>query len=436
MIAPDIRRWWTRNDVVILRFAVALMSLDALVWLGYAFRRLVWETDSLSAVDLKSRYLEVHQWFAGANVYGEIITAVYPPATYAMLLPILGWISLAQARWLWAILTLFAIAGLVVLVVRESHAQGFLEKAFFALIFLATYPVGSAIGNGQQDVITLALLLAGIFLVRRERGSWRSDLLAAPLLLASLAKPTNAAPFFWIVIFAAGRWLPVALAFVGYLGLTWVAASYQPDAIWDVLRGWLVSSSGIAKYVGPVFYANVHTWLAMLGMKAWMLPASAIVLAVLGWWMWRHRHADIWILIGVAAVVTRFWTYHRVYDDVLILLTLVALFRIAKQDSLTHSRDVIAGILLVIVVVTMLAPPALFIVPPPWNIVFTIWETSLWFTVLAFLLVGERRQQRHCATAGGTRPSIADPARLGERPRRQTSPPCSIRSAVHRRGYC
>jgi hypothetical protein len=39
----------------------------------------------------------------------------------------------------------------------------------------------------------------------------------------------------------------------------------------------------------------------------------------------------LWLLLGVTALVARFWTYHRWYDDLLILLPMIALFRIAQQ---------------------------------------------------------------------------------------------------------
>ena len=58
----------------------------------------------------------------------------------------------------------------------------------------------------------------------------------------------------------------------------------------------------------------------------------------LGVWLYRHRRVDLWLQLGVIAVVARLWAYHRLYDDVLVVLALVALFRIAT--GVDGPRDV------------------------------------------------------------------------------------------------
>ena len=44
---------------------------------------------------------------------------------------------------------------------------------------------------------------------------------------------------------------------------------------------------------------------------------SLILLGGLGAWVYRFRRVDVWLLIGVSAVIARLWTYHRTYDDLL-----------------------------------------------------------------------------------------------------------------------
>ena len=78
-------------------------------------------------------------------------------------------------------------------------------------------------------------------------------------------------------------------------------------------------------------YANEHSWLEAIKLEGLEGPASLLALMILGFWVYRYRRADIWILMGVTALVARFWTYHMWYDDLLILLPMVALFRIANQ---------------------------------------------------------------------------------------------------------
>jgi hypothetical protein len=113
-------------------------------------------------------------------------------------------------------------------------------------------------------------------------------------------------------------------------------------------------------------YANVLTWLSDAGLQAWIRPAMLLILAAAGLWTWRYRHADIWILLGVGALVARLWTYHLVYDDVLILFPMIALFRIAKREATTW-YGLGAAALLAVTLVSMLLPGRLLQLEPPWG---------------------------------------------------------------------
>jgi len=63
--------------------------------------------------------------------------------------------------------------------------------------------------------------------------------------------------------------------------------------------------------------------------------------------------------MAVAALTARFWTYHRWYDDLLILIPMIALFRIAKEAE-TEDLSTWAGVLVGVGVVAMIAPGGLY----------------------------------------------------------------------------
>ena len=69
---------------------LAIMSLLTIRRMTVEFNRLILINNEFGAIDLKQRYHEVLAWFSGETVYGEIHTAVYPPASYTMLWPFLG----------------------------------------------------------------------------------------------------------------------------------------------------------------------------------------------------------------------------------------------------------------------------------------------------------------------------------------------------------
>jgi glycosyl transferase family 87 len=388
-----LRTWWAGHGITVLSCAVPFMTIAALVWLGYEFWRLlwystpIWHSSPVGAVDLMIRHKEVQLWFAGRPVYSELPTAVYPPASYVMLWPLLGWLTITPARWFWAVTTVAALGWLIHLIVQESGADRPLERVFVALLPLALYPTGAAIGNGQLIVLLFPALVAGLVRLQRQRG-WREDLLAASLILITLVKPSIAVPFFWIVLFVPGTLRPAVLVSLGYLVLTLFAASFQGSSLPTLLRGWLARTSMLAEQGD----AGLHSVLAALRLGNWSLLASLLVLIALGVWIYRHRQRDLWLLLGVTAFVARFWTYHRWYDDLLILLPMIAFFRVAKQPS-SGEGGVVAGVLLTATLLVMLAPGGLYLFPPPWNLLYETGQIIVWIIGLIVLLDLTRRDK-------------------------------------------
>jgi len=370
-----------------MRYAIPFMILIAFVWLGYQFWRLLWGSNPIwpsspdGAVDLMLRYDEVQRWFSGRPVYSELNTAVYPPASFVLLWPLLGWLTLSPVRWLWGVVTVAALAGLMYLIVRESGAETPLERVFIALIPLAIYPTGASIGNGQLIILVLLVLVVGLVRLPEQRG-WREDLLAATLMLIALVKPSQSVPFFWILLFVPRTWRPAIITSLGYILATLFASLFQKPSLPMLLRDWLTRVSGLAMNGG---YADLHTLLKTLGLEDWSLAVSLFMLIVLGMWIYRNRQKSIWLLLGVTALVTRFWTYHRWYDDLLILLPMIALFRVAKQSAGTK-EGMVAGALFTITLLAMLAPGGLYLLPAPWNTLYVNGQIIIWIVGLIFLL--------------------------------------------------
>ena len=132
--------------------------------------------------------------------------------------------------------------------------------------------------------------------------------------------------------------------------------------------------------------ANLHIWLNRIGLAEWNLPVTLAVLTALGFWIYRHRRVEPWVLLGVTAYIARMTAYHRWYDDMLILLPMVALFRIARERSAESSAGIIAGTLLAATMLASLAPGGLFLFPAPWNSLYVAGQVVVWIAGLVFLL--------------------------------------------------
>jgi hypothetical protein len=383
----DLRVWWAAHGTFLLRAAIDLMAIAALFWLGYQFGRLLWDPSPMGAVDLKQRYDEVQFWFSGKLVYGTLQASPYPPATYVLLWPFLGWLTITQARWLWATTTVLALGWLIRLFLKESFAQTNLERIFVALVPLSIYGTGATIGNGQLIVHLFPCLVTALLLFVRGRGLWQHDLLASCLMVFALAKPSVSAAFFWIVLFCSGRLRPPLLVVCGYIGVTLLAGTFQELNLYELMHSWISSSHEILAHSAVKFSnSNLHSWSAYFGLVKWYPVGSFLMLMALGVWTYFYRRLDLWVLIGVTALVTRFYTYHGWYDDVLITLPVITLFRIAKSGKLKEEYNSVAGLLLAITLLFLVAPGGLYLFPFPWNMLYVQVQTFIWMMVLIFLL--------------------------------------------------
>ena len=364
--------------------------------LGDEMLRLVWRSGRTAAIDLTLRHTEVHAWFAGVPVYDRMRDAAYPPATYAILWPFLGWLALDPARWLWAATAVVALAAMSWLIVRESGADGTWERASVVLLLLAMNQTGVAVGNGQLVLHVLPALVAGLLLIQRGDGSWREDIAGAACVVFAMVKVTVAVPFLWLVLFSPSaadddrRWpfrpRPALIVAGLYGALTVLAASFQPASLSAQLRDWLVVARDGAERGGD--YGNLSAWLNEAGLGRLSVAAAVTCFIALGIWLYRYRRADLWVRLGVAGIVARLWTYHRVYDDVLVVLALVALVRIATAgDGEAPGRRVRAAAvaLLVTAMWFMLLPARLGTSPAPWRQLFEVSHTATWLGMLAFL---------------------------------------------------
>jgi len=415
---------WSGHARKIFLVAIAIMAAYALLpgrlpalkkELITGFRSLVVDSDGgQNAADLRARHDEVQRWFSGKPVYGEVVDggvgATYPPQSFVVLWPFLGWNTLSAARWLWAITSVAALAWLAVLLVRGSGASTYLERMFVALFPLATHATGVTVGNGQLIIHILPPLLTALIIAHRKPTGWRSSSAVALLTLAALVKPTISVPFLWLILFLPGTVKPFLLVSLGYIGLTLFAASFQEGNLLSLINLWLTHSA-MDPFIFDGGHANLHSFLASLGLHQWKLPASFFVLVALGIWTYRYRRQDLWLLLGVTGIVARLWSYHFMHDNLLIVFSEVALYRTVRQRQLADSTRILAAVLLALSLLLMLPPPSRL---------FLVWragEVFVWLSVLVFLISQAMKSSR--AAAGVSAPSVPLFATESSRPQNE-----------------
>ena len=315
------------------RILTGLLGLIASVRLGRAFHRLLFDSGASGAIDLKLRHEETLLWFSGGDVYG-LPRLTYPPATYALFFPSLGWNHINTARWLWAGLSLFLCVFLVRTVWRQAGAVKPADRATWALLVMAMAPVSVTIGNGQVGLWVLVAILAAIS--RIEQGVPAGGLPMAVLLALALVKPTASLPFLWLFV-ALGEYRGLIGGLLLYSLLTLGAAGFQDESLMGLLGSWLEQYRLSFQEPG---YANLNSLLSPPFLETWGVVLSLLVLLAGGAWVIVHRKADPWALAGLLGVIARLWTYHRIYDDLLLVPAVIALYRHAgnsRQEMGTES---------------------------------------------------------------------------------------------------
>jgi hypothetical protein len=174
-----------------------------------------------------------------------------------------------------------------------------------------------------------------------------------------------------------------------YALLTLFALSFPTQELSIVFQDWQARTSALALNEGST---NLHRLLSRWNLGGWIFPASCLVFALHGWWVYRHRRVDPWLLMGVTAVVARFWTYHRQYDDLLIVLPAITLFRLAKKTP-RDGADVAAALLFSVIVAGSLVPLSILSKQLVWGINLSGVLARIWVVMLAFLLWESQRER-------------------------------------------
>ena len=196
------------------------------------------------------------------------------------------------------------------------------------------------------------------------------------------------------------RYLLILLIGFEYFALAAVATSFQDGNLLSLHSDWLSrgmagaewgsSGGGSVMQITNVLsigtgYGNVHDWLGAMGLSELNMPVSLLILFGFGYWSYQYRVVDTWLWLGVAAIVSRLWTYHLVYDDLLILLPMITLFKMTKLKSIGWVKQLISGGIFTIALVAAFIPASLRL-RPMWSHVFTMGQTFTWLLMLCFLL--------------------------------------------------
>jgi hypothetical protein len=253
---------------------------------------------------------------------GQPWTVGYPPWSFVAGAALYGppW---PVTRYLSIVISLLSLALIGYWAYRLG--DGGVVGLLFAAASLACNGYAGAFSIGQSTILVLAMLI--VALVLAERG----HLWACGIVIGlAMMKHTIAGPFL-LCFLVRGQWKPI-VSCLAYLILASIVVWYftATDPVEMSIQMVRSAQTWAGKGSGPInllIDAGFDPRKTMLGMAA----GSVILATPL---MWVLRRAPLLTLFTVAAVCCRVWTYHRAYDDAIMVFVLIA---IGTQAARTHS---------------------------------------------------------------------------------------------------
>jgi len=293
-----------------------IFILMAVAFLGRGLQQVLLPNSAAHAKDLHSRWTEIHLVLHRESPYGPAGTpSDYPPWTFPAAL-VFYWPPWPLAKLWFVFINLFCLLLLAGWAWRVAPRGDACDALVAATSIAAFSSIATGLGLGQNAIIYTVFLAGSLVFCE---GGWR--ILSGVLLGIAMSKISIALPF--ILPFVFRRDVKVVAAVAAYmLGATLLTAFWVHSSPWEMMKLWILATgrdNGIA--YGPaslLTYAGMPASVATRGCEIVVLAAAVAVLAML-------RNLPILTLFGLAAGFGRLWTYHRVYDNVMLAFLLVAL---------------------------------------------------------------------------------------------------------------
>lgn len=376
---------------VLLICSFLLIGLS-IAYLGKGFYHALFVYDTESAKDLWARWLEQQYIYQGEYPYyarpnkptnvieglGPVFSGGYPPWAFLtgfLFVPNFSW---QTTRFYYVLLN---IISLIVLAIFSYSATAPKNKAqaFFAVASsLAISSNCTTLRVGQYGLIINALLIGAFWMSQNKRYSW-----AGLFLGLALVKPNISA--FYFLIFLVRRQFKIILVFFLYLSfatflisiLTQVSPASMFEDLIKQINYFVLKGTSLINYLN--FNENIEpSFLIFL-----IGGVSLISLLIL---FYLFRNASLLTLFAASCVIARLCTYHRIYDDVMLVFLLLAFLKMLYQNPQIPKLVIFIALGLSLWLPAGLSTFIYF----PW----TMFQFTIWVTALGYLFVNELQQMK------------------------------------------
>jgi uncharacterized membrane protein YczE len=352
---------WRRH--LLLYVASAALLLLGATYVGYGLRHLV--STQKPATDLHMRWLEQRYVYNGQNPY-DVIKVVrsrlfdlpppecprdnrvdprigkpyqraggYPPWAFPSVAPIV-----LPTRWpvttaYFALVNILALTITFIWAYRIGRPHGPAGGVFLGAAAVAVFGNYRSLQVGQYSILVTSLLIGVYWLVQKNKAVAGGIVFG----LAALKPQVSAVFGLGFVVRRQWRALAAATAYVVVASIiTWVLTKTDPiemlQQMYALGQSWVDHPNPRVHEQIPMGSCSFSSVLLDLHLERTIAtPLAAIVgFTLAGVLMWLWRDSSTLTLFAIAATTGRLWSYHRPYDDVMLIFLLVALGKL----TLTH----------------------------------------------------------------------------------------------------
>jgi len=372
-----------KRDKILFSISILLIFISFIYFsLGF-YDLLITEN---RAFDLFSRWQEQQYIYRGLYPYdvmkgspdiipeiGVIDSGGYPPWAFFTGFIFFPPISWELTRFYHLILNIISTLILAIFAYKIGFPYG-RSKALFTLVAcLAVSSHKSTLEMGQYGIILNALLIITFWLIQKYHNIW-----AGLIFGIAMVKPNISAPYFLILLIQ--KRFKAIFAFFLYiiLGSTniWVITKVTP--VYMINKIFKQS-----KYFADKGYSGIHAFTGLgFDPKQATLLLGIIGLLVITIIIYLCRNYSLLNLFAICSVIGRVCTYHRIYDNLMLIFLLLALIKIFFDNPNKLNIFILSSVSL------SLWLPAIIIDTA--NLEFA--QILIWITALGHILIQGRHE--------------------------------------------
>ena len=287
------------------------------------------------AFDLFSRWQEQQYIYRGLYPYdamkgspniipeiGVIDSGGYPPWAFFtgfMFLPPISW---ELTRLYHVILNIVSIFVLAIFAYQIGITYGKSKALFTLTACLAVSSHKSTLEMGQYGIILNALLILTFWLIQKNKNIW-----AGLIFGIAMIKP-NISAFYFLILIIQRRYQAI-LSFSLYIILgsinIWIITKLTPIYMLNKIFKQ-------SKYFAHKGYSGIHAFTALgFDPKQATLFLGIIGILFITIIIYFCRNYSLLNLFAICSVIGRVCTYHRIYDNLMLVFLLLAIIKITFE---------------------------------------------------------------------------------------------------------